>query len=395
MTSAAPSSMSNPSHPKSSRSGDLRMLDNLARSNVQDTMLWHRAGFHKHLATARGRIEGLPHKSIKTNWDSGTHDRQVQVWAFDSKKPLIPIFSVELSTMIPYTVQFKQMASRNLLVFRMYDSEIRYYCQYKQGWTYDVSIGIKQVKIYSPMYQSGHTAVDAPQTLFLIDNVVNRFSLHCLEDGACIHTYNTNPVKTFPKQVVFRDWATLVVGGSDTGTIQIFDKNDGALKQVLQHTDRGQVQTVTYKMYDSLKHSLIFGATSTNDVKPTISIWCRKCATSPSDRPLGSEVKNFIRRIIQLAIAMVTIAYVSNMLIEHLWGITSLGNAWREYSKLGAQLADLTNTNICSLVEQYIEALRGEELERVQSSGADRRHDGQAKLVKPQDMLHEVILLRN
>ncbi|KAG2107663.1 uncharacterized protein F5147DRAFT_774110 [Suillus discolor] len=309
------------------------------------------------------------HTGDETRIASGMRDRRVQVWAFDSKGPLIPIFSVKLSTTIPRTVQFKRTASRNLLVFGMYDGEI-----HTLRGSDGTIIGTNKA---GPMI--GHAAVDAPQTLFLIDNVVNGFSLHRLEDGACIRTYNTNPVKTFPKQVVFGDRATLVVGGSDTGTIRIFDKNDGALKQVLQHADRGP------------QHSLIFGATSTNDAEPTISIWCRKRATSPSDHPLGSEVRNFVRGIIQLAIAMAIIAY----LIEHLSGITSLGNAWREYSKLGAQTADLTNTNIRSLVEQYIEALRGEELERAQSSGADRRHDGQAKLVKPQDMLHEVILLGN
>jgi hypothetical protein len=57
-------------------------------------------------------------------------------------------------------------------------------------------------------------------------------------------------------------------------------------------------------------------------------------------------------------------------------------------------MADLINTNICSVVEQYIEALRGEELERVQSLGTDRRHR-QVKLVKLQDMLHDIIFLRN
>ncbi|KAG0692135.1 hypothetical protein DFH29DRAFT_883001 [Suillus ampliporus] len=100
--------------------------------------------------------------------------------------------------------------------------------------------------------------MDAPQTLFLIDNVV------------------------------FGEQATLVVGGSDTGKIHIFDKNEGSIKQVLQHADRGRVQTVT--TYNSTHHSLIFGATSTNDSEPTISIWCRK---------------------FQLAIAMAIMAYVS------------------------------------------------------------------------------------
>ncbi|KAG1779846.1 hypothetical protein EV702DRAFT_932580, partial [Suillus placidus] len=93
----------------------------------------------------------------------------------------------------------------------------------------------------------GHASVDAGQTLFLMDNVMNGFSLHRLDDAVCIRTYNTNPVKTFPKQVVFGGKATLVVGGSDTGVIYVFDKNEGTLKQVLQHADTGRVQTVTVR----------------------------------------------------------------------------------------------------------------------------------------------------
>lgn len=73
-------------------------------------------------------------------------------------------------------------------------------------------------------------------------------------------------------------------------------------------------------------------------------------------------------------------------------GITLLGNAWREYSKSGAQTDELTNVDIRSLVEQYIEAQRAEELEKVRSSGMN---DGQTKLIKPQDVLHGVILLGN
>ncbi|KAG1767309.1 WD40-repeat-containing domain protein [Suillus placidus] len=288
------------------------------------------------------------HTGDDTRIATGTRDRRVQVWAFDFKGPLIPIFSVELSTMIPRTVNFNRTPGRNLLVFGMYDGEIH---------TLRGSDGtVIATNKAGPMI--GHAAVDAPQTLFLIDNVMNGFSLHQLEDGACLRTYNTNPVKTFPKQVVFGEQATLVVGGSDTGAIHIFDKNEGRVKQVLQHADRGQVQTVT--TYDSTHHSLIFGATSTNDSEPTISIWCRKRTISPSDRPLGTAIKNFVRGIVQLAIAMAIMAYV----IGQTPGITLLGNAWREYSKPRAQTDELMNADIRSLVEQYIEAQRGEELER-------------------------------
>jgi hypothetical protein len=73
-------------------------------------------------------------------------------------------------------------------------------------------------------------------------------------------------------------------------------------------------------------------------------------------------------------------------------GITLLGNVWREYSKLGARTSDLMNADIRSLVEQYIEAQRSEELERSRSSGMNHRHGGRAKL---QEERHAVILLGN
>jgi hypothetical protein len=97
--------------------------------------------------------------------------------------------------------------------------------------------------------QSGHASVDNAQTLFLIDNVTNGFSLHRLDDAVCIRSYNTNPIKTFPKQVVFGEKTDVVVGGSDAGVIYVFDKNEGTLKQVLKHADKARVQTVTVRYY--------------------------------------------------------------------------------------------------------------------------------------------------
>ncbi|KAG1764295.1 WD40-repeat-containing domain protein [Suillus occidentalis] len=177
------------------------------------------------------------HAGDDTRIASGTRDRRVQVWSFNFKGLLIPIFSVELSTTIPRTVNFKHSASRNLLVFGMYDGEVH------TLWGTDGVI----IATYNAGPMIGHTAVDASHTLFLIDNVMNGFSLHQLDNGACIRTYNTDPVKTFPKQVVFGEKATLVVGGSDAGIIYVFDKNEGTLKQELQHADKARVQTVAVR----------------------------------------------------------------------------------------------------------------------------------------------------
>ncbi|KAG1728745.1 WD40-repeat-containing domain protein [Suillus paluster] len=166
---------------------------------------------------------------------TGTQDKCVQVWSFDFKGPLIPIFSIELSTTIPRTIHFNCTASQNLLVFGMYDGEV-----HALRGTDGVIIAMNNA---GPMI--GHTSMDVAQTLFLIDNVMNGFSLHRLDDAVCIRTYNTNPVKTFPKQLVFGEKTDVVVGGSDTGVIYVFNKNEGTLKQVLRHANKARVQTVT------------------------------------------------------------------------------------------------------------------------------------------------------
>ncbi|OJA12390.1 hypothetical protein AZE42_11779 [Rhizopogon vesiculosus] len=109
---------------------------------------------------------------------------------------------------------------------------------------------------------------------------------------------------------------------------------------------------------------VIFGATSMNDVEPIISIWSRKRenAEASIDRPLGTRLKSFLRGIVQLALAIALIAYVSNIFIServmmNASGVsfTSLGNAWQEYSKLKTGPHELTNDDIHIMVDQYIE----------------------------------------
>ncbi|KAG2029837.1 WD40-repeat-containing domain protein [Suillus americanus] len=182
------------------------------------------------------------HSGNDTRIATGTRDKRVQVWSFDFKGPLIPVFSIELSTTIPRMINFNRTASRHILVFGMYDGEI-----HQLRGTDGIVMATHNA---GPLI--GHVSVDIAQTLFLIDNVVNGFSLHRLDDGACIRTYNTNPVKTFPKQVVFGENMDVVVGGSDAGVIYVFDKKTGTLKQVLKHADKARVQTVTVRFFYEL-----------------------------------------------------------------------------------------------------------------------------------------------
>ncbi|KAG2048868.1 WD40 repeat-like protein [Suillus hirtellus] len=282
------------------------------------------------------------HAGDDTRIATGTWDRCVQVWSFDFKGPLIPVFSIELNSTISLMINFNRTASRNLLVFGMYDREV-----HALRGTDGVFIAMNNA---GPLI--GHASVDNAQTLFLIDNVTNGFSLHRLDDAVCIRSYNTNPIKMFPKQVVFGEKTDVVVGGSDAGVIYVFDKNEGTLKQVLKHADKARVQTVT--TYDGTHHSMIVGATSQNDAEPVISIWSHQWENlETAHLPLGKALKNFVRGIVQLTIAIALLAYVSHVCVTMNTSISfeSLGDIWQNL----ARPCDPTNEDIRAWVEQYIE----------------------------------------
>ncbi|KAI6115762.1 hypothetical protein EDD16DRAFT_1520545 [Pisolithus croceorrhizus] len=70
----------------------------------------------------------------------------------------------------------------------------------------------------------GGVAVDLTCTFFVINNATNGFSLHCMDDALCMKTYDTKSIKTFPKQVVLAEEATVVVVGGEDGWVHVFDR---------------------------------------------------------------------------------------------------------------------------------------------------------------------------
>lgn len=82
----------------------------------------------------------------------------------------------------------------------------------------------------------------------MIDNG-DGFSMHNSRTGAFIRSYPTgSPVKRYPKQVAFGEGDTIVVGGSDQGAVFIFDRETGCPLDLLRHSDRGLVQTITARL---------------------------------------------------------------------------------------------------------------------------------------------------
>lgn len=80
----------------------------------------------------------------------------------------------------------------------------------------------------------------------VVDSGFSGFNLHKLDDGTFIRNFPTGvPIKNVAKQVAFAENANMVVGGSDHGAVYVFDRESGKTSQVLRHSAKSFVQTVT------------------------------------------------------------------------------------------------------------------------------------------------------
>ena len=89
-------------------------------------------------------------------------------------------------------------------------------------------------------------AINYDRGNFIVNNVTEGFSLYLLEDMRFLREYPTGkPTKRFPKQVEFGKEGRVLVGGSDHGTIYVFDRKTGLVMDTLRHEDDGLSQIVT------------------------------------------------------------------------------------------------------------------------------------------------------
>lgn len=80
----------------------------------------------------------------------------------------------------------------------------------------------------------------------MVDNGIDRFNLHQLDSGVRLRTFPTGtPEKKLPKQVAFGENGKVIVGGSDHSSVYVFERDTGAIVEVLHHAAKGLVQTLT------------------------------------------------------------------------------------------------------------------------------------------------------
>lgn len=91
-----------------------------------------------------------------------------------------------------------------------------------------------------------NVAIDHNHGYFAVDNVNKGFSLYSLEDMEFLREFSTgSPTRRFPKQVEFCEDGRVLVGGSNHGTIYVFDRKTGLVVDTLRHEEGGLSQAVT------------------------------------------------------------------------------------------------------------------------------------------------------
>lgn len=104
---------------------------------------------------------------------------------------------------------------------------------------------------------SGHAAISYAKRIFAIDNG-DGFSLHSLKTCMLLRSFPTGvAVKRYPKQVGLGENDDIVVGGSDHGAVYVFDRETGCPLDLLRHSDRGLVQTITVRIIFSSNSQMI------------------------------------------------------------------------------------------------------------------------------------------
>ncbi|KAF8573555.1 hypothetical protein K439DRAFT_1375051, partial [Ramaria rubella] len=165
----------------------------------------------------------------------GTCDRIVQVWSINTMEVLRPVFSVQLDTTVPKTLQFVHNMAKDLYIFGLYNGQ----------WHTLHGDNGKILSSRDTGKMIGHTAISVKRNQFVVDNVTDGFDLHQLDNGAHIHTLQTGtPTKKVPKQVVFGENWEIIVSGSNHGLVYLFERETGRLLNVLCHADKGLVQTL-------------------------------------------------------------------------------------------------------------------------------------------------------
>jgi hypothetical protein len=179
-------------------------------------------------------------------------DKMVLVLEIDGKGQLSPVLSVQLDKTVPKGVAFADN-SNDIYVFGLFEGDV--YVLRNMSFLLLIRVDNrhrlrgrdgKVLSTHNIGTPIGDVAIDPRRNQFVVDNATDGFSLFQLPDALFVRGFSTGtPVNRRPKQVAYGEGRRVVVGGSDHGAAYVFDAKTGSVLDVLRHTGRDLVQTIT------------------------------------------------------------------------------------------------------------------------------------------------------
>ncbi|RDB18853.1 hypothetical protein Hypma_014539 [Hypsizygus marmoreus] len=161
----------------------------------------------------------------------------VQLFLINSRMQLNHVFTVIINNHVPKAIAFRQTSGehKDILTFGLYDGQI-HILQGSNG-------EIQQTR--NTGCNIGNAAINARRGVFCIDDPLQGVALYRLDSGARIRTYPVAVKKSSkPRQVTFAEDCSVILCGSDHGTVYVFDRRSGDVVDKLKiGNDRIQATT--------------------------------------------------------------------------------------------------------------------------------------------------------
>ncbi|KAI6012963.1 hypothetical protein BKA83DRAFT_4365405 [Pisolithus microcarpus] len=152
----------------------------------------------------------------------GTCDNIVQVLVLGANSQLQSVFAGQLDSTVPRSIAFGDTGS--IYVFGLYDGNV-------------IGTVLSEHRCQSVI---GSAAVHLKRGLFVVDNATDGFTLYRLESV-------DPPTVPVPKQVSFGEDGKVVIGGSDNGSVYVFNRRTGVLIETLSHTAATLIPTIAVR----------------------------------------------------------------------------------------------------------------------------------------------------
>jgi len=91
-----------------------------------------------------------------------------------------------------------------------------------------------------------------------VDNGLDGFDWHDLNNGAHLKTFGTGPLKEkYPRQVRLVEGGRVIVGGGENGRVYLFDTHSGGSLGTLRHDTDHLIQTINVRTRMSKREHIL------------------------------------------------------------------------------------------------------------------------------------------